>query len=117
MKIKRISGNRFTWEKFACRQGISQLEVFTSDFTMLTGNGTVLGWCYARELPVRPRLDGVAIMVEMDYDGEIVEAWLHAPDHFGAEYCEGFNAQESESIGGPCMPKTKEAEEYLKNNR
>ena len=99
-KIARINSARFTWEKFSAKCGVSQLEIVTHDFTMLMAGVVPVGWCYGHELVVRPRTEGAAILVRVandfeDEDSGEIEVWLHVPDQFAEDYCEGFKKTEA----------------------
>lgn len=112
IKFPRIGSDRFPFEKCAVRQGISQLEIVTSDFKMLMPGCVPLGWCYSKDLRVRPRTSGVAILVEItqidDEDEEnnrVDEAWIHASDEFAVDYCDGFESSTPVSVKVPSAPE------------
>lgn len=71
--MKRISPEKFLFEKYVGRLGYSPNEVATIKGTPKPGV-KFLGYCEARRLPVRPRNEGFAVMAEME-NGEVT--WLH----------------------------------------
>jgi hypothetical protein len=75
--IPQISPGKFLWEKYIAKQGISQLCIVDSAFEELQPGVKILGWCWAKDLPVRPRTEGKAILVEFEDGPDIIECWLH----------------------------------------
>ena len=72
---QEISSSRFTYEKYGCKAGYSDLDVFMVDETYhprLKPGVTPVGYCRALALEFRPR-GGFAVMVEIN--GE--EIWFH----------------------------------------
>lgn len=63
---------RFEWEKFCLKNGVATTDIITERHT-LQPDVTLVGWCEAGKLRVRPRLQEFAIMVEIE--GE--EVWCH----------------------------------------
>jgi hypothetical protein len=94
--IPQIPASRFTWEKCGIREGVSQLDIVTEDFNNLKPGVVAVGWCEAIKLPVRPRHEGAAILVENPYtdsEFEQAEIWIHVPDWFAEAHCAGFKKQ------------------------
>lgn len=71
--MKRISPEKFLFEKYIGRLGYSPNEVATVKGTPQPGV-KFLGYCDARRLKVRPRTEGFAVMAEME-NGDVI--WLH----------------------------------------
>lgn len=86
MSATKISPEKFLFEKYGLRCGYSTPDVFkwTADeerklvgISKLQPDVKLVGWCDASRLPVRPRTEGYAVMVEID--GE--EIWFHCNEH------------------------------------
>lgn len=80
MNAVKLSPEVFIFEKYGLRRGFSNADVFNwklAEATKLNPDVTLVGWCDANRLVVRPRTTGYAIMVEID--GE--EIWFHCDEH------------------------------------
>lgn len=71
--MKKISPEKFLFEKYIGRVGYTINDVMTTRHTAKPGV-KFLGFCEASRLPVRPRAEGFALMAEME-NGDVV--WLH----------------------------------------
>ena len=83
--LKKISASRFTWELSACRQGYSGMELFdhNKNVPRLDHYGiksAPVGWCHAKDLEVRPRDEGYAVLFEIYTDDAVV--WIHVEEDF-----------------------------------
>jgi hypothetical protein len=74
--MKKISPEKFLFELYIGRVGYSVYQVIDSHDKVKPGF-KVLGYCEARRLPVRPRNEGFAIMVEDTQLPEENIFWLH----------------------------------------
>lgn len=61
-------------------------DVVTDDFRRLKPGVTIIGWCAADRLRVRPRTEGKVILVEFE-DGE--QVWLHCFDELPVPSTQG----------------------------
>jgi hypothetical protein len=86
MSAPKISPEKFLFEKYGLRRGFSNADVFDwkvdvnrnpAGHSKLQPGVTLIGWCDANRLRVRPRTEGYAIMVEIG--GE--EIWFHCDEH------------------------------------
>ncbi len=83
---KRMPANRFTWEKYGGQRAFCVNDAFMVEARGDAGNRvlvtkpqpdvTVIGFCDANTLVVRPRKTGFAVMFERD--GE--DFWFHSED-------------------------------------
>lgn len=98
--MKRISPEKFLFEKYVGRLGYSPNEVATHKGTPKPGV-KFLGYCEARRLLVRPRTEGFAVMAEME-NGDVT--WLHVDQLPGV----------TEKLTKPPAPSTKMKDSYTK---
>ena len=76
-KYPRLPSVVFDYENSAVHLGFNMMDAwdFDNDCPRANSKYEVLGWCPARELRMRPRTSGIAIMVE---DTETFEQiWFH----------------------------------------
>ena len=74
--MKKISPEKFLFELYIGRVGYSVNQVIDS-FDQVKPGFKALGYCDARRLPVRPRTEGYALMVEDTQLPEQTQFWLH----------------------------------------
>lgn len=74
--MKKINPEKFLFEIYIGRVGYSVNQVIDS-FEQPKPGFKILGYCEARRLPVRPRTEGFAIMVEDTQLPEDNVFWLH----------------------------------------
>lgn len=74
--MKKISPEKFLFELYIGRVGYAVNQVIDS-FEQPKRGFKILGYCEARRLPVRPRTEGFAIMVEDTQLPEDNIFWLH----------------------------------------
>ncbi len=80
--IEKISPAEFTWERWSGRHtNIDEvLNNFDTEkeYYTLKENIILLGYCFSKDLSVRPRTTGVSLLFRFKDNKEIM--WIHAPD-------------------------------------
>lgn len=84
---ERLDSTIFTWQSWCCNVGVSTLRIFDggdghsqNDDKIFNKRFICEGWCDGGSLIVRPRTQGIAIMV---WDKELEEkVWCHVSDDF-----------------------------------
>lgn len=79
MEWQEIPASDFVWDKYIGKVGFAVHQCFHDAYVIpLRMNSDVrpIGYCLAKDLRIRPRTDGFAIMVIMD--GE--EFWFHVEE-------------------------------------
>jgi hypothetical protein len=79
-EANKISETRFTWEKFCGKAHVANTDIFTTS-GRLCPRWELVGWTPSKNLVIRPRTEGVAILVRCkDNDNEFyegLEVWCH----------------------------------------
>lgn len=79
---QRLDSTSFTWEKYCGVVGVSVIAIFDYERAgnILNERFSCEGWCFANSLKVRPKSEGIAIMM---YDQEEQEqVWCHISSDF-----------------------------------
>ncbi len=70
----QLPAHSFTWEKYGGRADVAPSQVFNWIEGTLAPGIKLLGYCNAKDLAVRPRTTGFALM--MEWKGN--DFWFHA---------------------------------------
>lgn len=72
--FKEIPSSKFVWEKYISKRGFATHNFYNVDTNRLI-DCTLIGYCPAKNLPIRPRPEGIAVLV-IDNDSQ-EETWFH----------------------------------------
>ena len=76
---EEMNPDSFTWQKYCGQIGISVAQIFGFE-AKLSGDFTSLGWTDASRLSIRPKSDGIAIMLwSKEFEEEL---WCHVSSDF-----------------------------------
>ena len=81
-KWVQIDPAKFIWDYYLSKQNCGHRDIYGPGWfgelhPLLLSEVTPIGWCHAKDLKVRPRTEGIAILVELE-DG--LKVWLHAEE-------------------------------------
>ena len=77
---EQLGPDAFQWELWCGNQRQNIISVFDSTENMCADNYKVMGWARASSLPVRPRADGIALMLWSKKD--CCQFWMHLNGDF-----------------------------------
>jgi hypothetical protein len=73
---QKLNSSLFTWDNYCGQLGFSVLKVFSDTKNNIVNSDYILeGWCYANALQIRPREEGIAIML-LDIESD-EHFWCH----------------------------------------
>lgn len=80
--IKSMNPSCFDFSTYCGTVGVNIFELFKDGGLntfppVINPKWTILGYCKAESLKVRPKDEGFAIMVETDEDDDILRCWFH----------------------------------------
>lgn len=76
MPIEKISPELFEYERYCGKAGYSPVDAVTPNWKHFSSSVTVVGYCEASRLRIRPRTRGYAVMVRDNETNDLY--WFHA---------------------------------------
>lgn len=76
---KEIDSSRFEWLKWGGVEGYDP-EILHSNLLEEPDYNVIEGWCWSKNLPIRPRDYGIAVLFFNKITGE--EIWIHFSDSY-----------------------------------